>query len=186
MSAIDRRGRAAGKGGVSLLSLRRIDADAARASRVRRGDAPAIDGRESRPPRRDLWAPETRVLVGRLGAEKTRVPMLALACFRTRARWKLGAETRRVVGSRHVEAMIPTHLAATTGQRRRVCCASRAFVHGDEARRFFSPAAQRSQLQIRRGAVSRLSRSTTRAAQKIKIISTPQSVREGFVRAPAD
>ena len=48
MSAIDRRGRAAGKGGVSPLSLRRIDADAARASRVRRGDAPAIDGRESR------------------------------------------------------------------------------------------------------------------------------------------
>mmetsp|Transcript_3468 Transcript_3468/g.13979 ORF Transcript_3468/g.13979 Transcript_3468/m.13979 type:complete len:100 (+) Transcript_3468:104-403(+) len=58
-----RRGR---EGAVRLLSLRRIEADAARASGVRRGDAPAIDGRESRPPRRDLWAPgaASRLLAG--------------------------------------------------------------------------------------------------------------------------
>ena len=168
---------------VSLSSLRRIEADTVRASRVRRGDAPATDGRESRPPRRDLRAPAFSSADS--GAGKARGPMRALGCLRRRARSKLGAETRRDVGSRRVKAIMSTHLAATKSRRRRVCCACRAFVHGDAAPALFlrAPAAElrsrgRSALRVD------LRQVASRHALKKKINSTQQPVRVGFVGRP--
>lgn len=179
---IDRRGRAAGKSEVSLSSLRRIEADTTRASRVRRGDAPATDGRESRPPRRDLRAPAFSSADS--GAGKARGPMRALGCLRRRARSKLGAETRRDVGSRRVEAIMSTHLAAKKSRRRRVCCACRAFVRGDAAPALFLRASA-AQLRSRgRSAVRVDLRQVASHALKKKINSTQQSVRVGFVGRP--
>lgn len=183
---IDRRGRAAGKSEVSLSSLRRIEADTTRASRVRRGDAPATDGRESRPPRRDLRAPDGPSFSSAdSGAGKARGPMRALGCLRRRARSKLGAETRRDVGSRRIEAIMSTHLAAKKSRRRRVCCACRAFVRGDAAPALFLRASA-AQLRSRGRSAVRvdLRQVASHALIKKKINSTQQSVRVGFVGRP--
>lgn len=169
-----RRGR---EGAVRVLSLRRIEADATRASGVRRGDAPAIDGRESRPPRRDLWAPETRSLGLLAGSvQRKRVVDARSSAFGdARSRnvapkrgrsWDRDASERR-----YRRTSLRRRVGVCVSAARR---ASREFVHGDAALALFH---LRLCCALAGSAcrVFLVPRVTGRAAQKIIIPVTSQS-----------